>query len=136
MVLNLLPQILQSSSSLLQQISRDRNATNRSNLARRELQTPLLHTIKYKSTPTSFQPFHGPSLTHPTFPNSQLMQQKSQTFLQKREVMMEPDETKALSLMQQIRALKKDQIVRRRVGGTREGKKDERVRRTAGWNNK
>ena len=50
--------------------------------------------------------------------------------------MMEPDETKALSLMQQIRALKKDQIVRRRVGGTREGKKDERVRRTAGWNNK
>ena len=28
--------------------------------------------------------------------------------------MMEPDETKALSLMQQIRALKKDQIVRRK----------------------
>ena len=59
--------------------------------------------------------------------------------------MMEPDETKALSLMQQIRALKKDQIVRRkekksrrerRVGGRREGKKDERVRRTAGWKNK
>ena len=53
---------------------------------------------------------------------------------------MEPDETKALSLMQQIRTLRKDQIVRRKEKkserGRREGKKDERVRRTAGWKNK
>ena len=53
---------------------------------------------------------------------------------------MEPDETKALSLMQQIRTLRKDQIVRRKEkkseSGRREGKKDERVRRTAGWKNK
>ena len=53
---------------------------------------------------------------------------------------MEPDETKALSLMQQIRTLRKDQIIRRKEkkseSGRREGKKDERVRRTAGWKNK
>ena len=44
MVLNLMPQILQSSYfSPLQQNSMDRNATNRSNLARREIQTPTPH---------------------------------------------------------------------------------------------
>ena len=35
-------------------------------------------------------------------------------FSKKRIVVMEPDETKALSLMQPIRALRKDQIVRRK----------------------
>ena len=38
---------------------------------------------------------------------------------------MEPDETKALSLMQQIRALKKDQIVRRKEKKSRREERGE-----------
>ncbi|KAF9523880.1 hypothetical protein CPB83DRAFT_910290 [Crepidotus variabilis] len=40
--------------------------------------------------------------------------QKAQTYLQKRAVVMEPEEKKALALMQQMRALRKDQVARRK----------------------
>ncbi|KAJ6508967.1 GTP binding protein [Mycena sanguinolenta] len=40
--------------------------------------------------------------------------QKQQTYLQKRAVVMEPEERKAVALLQQIRALRKDQVARRK----------------------
>jgi len=40
--------------------------------------------------------------------------QKHKTYMQKRAVVMEPEERKAVAMMQQIRALRKDQIARRR----------------------
>ncbi|KAJ6557319.1 GTP binding protein [Mycena vulgaris] len=40
--------------------------------------------------------------------------QRQQTYLQKRAVVMEPEERKAVALLQQIRALRKDQVARRR----------------------
>lgn len=46
--------------------------------------------------------------------------QHRQTYLQKRAVVMEPEEKKAVALLQQIRALRKDQMARRK------GKQDER----------
>ncbi|KAJ7505467.1 GTP binding protein [Mycena galericulata] len=40
--------------------------------------------------------------------------QRQQTYMQKRAVVMEPEERKAVALLQQIRALRKDQVARRR----------------------
>ena len=40
--------------------------------------------------------------------------QHRQTYLQKRAVVMEPEEKKAVALLQQIRALRKDQVARRK----------------------
>ena len=40
--------------------------------------------------------------------------QRRQTYLQKRAVIMEPEERKAVALLQQMRALRKDQMVRRK----------------------
>ncbi|KAG5221114.1 DUF663-domain-containing protein [Salix suchowensis] len=40
--------------------------------------------------------------------------QSRQTYMQKRAVVMEPEEKKAVALMQQIRALRKDQVARRK----------------------
>lgn len=40
--------------------------------------------------------------------------QHRQTYMQKRAVVLEPEEKKAIALMQQIRALRKDQVARRR----------------------
>ncbi|KAJ7071858.1 GTP binding protein [Mycena belliarum] len=40
--------------------------------------------------------------------------QRQQTYLQKRAVVMEPEERKAVALLQQIRALRKDQVARRK----------------------
>lgn len=41
-------------------------------------------------------------------------QQHRQTYLQKRAVVLEPEEKKAIALLQQIRALRKDQVTRRK----------------------
>ncbi|KAI0726270.1 DUF663-domain-containing protein [Fomitopsis betulina] len=46
--------------------------------------------------------------------------QHRQTYMQKRAVVLEPEEKKAIALMQQIRALRKDQVARRK------GKQEER----------
>ncbi|KAJ7175704.1 GTP binding protein [Mycena filopes] len=40
--------------------------------------------------------------------------QREQTYMQKRAVVMEPEERKAVALLQQIRALRKDQVARRK----------------------
>lgn len=40
--------------------------------------------------------------------------QRDQTYLQKRAVVMEPEEKKAIALLQQIRALRKDQVAKRK----------------------
>ncbi|EIW81233.1 DUF663-domain-containing protein [Coniophora puteana RWD-64-598 SS2] len=40
--------------------------------------------------------------------------QQRQTYMQKRAVIMEPEEKKAVALLQQVRALRKDQVARRR----------------------
>ncbi|KAI6098855.1 hypothetical protein EDD16DRAFT_1718354 [Pisolithus croceorrhizus] len=40
--------------------------------------------------------------------------QSKETYMKRRAVVMEPEERKAIALMQQIRALRKDQVVRRR----------------------
>jgi ribosome biogenesis protein BMS1 len=40
--------------------------------------------------------------------------QLQQTYMQKRAVVMEPEERKAVALLQQIRALRKDQVARRK----------------------
>ncbi|KAJ6584809.1 hypothetical protein B0H19DRAFT_1227436 [Mycena capillaripes] len=40
--------------------------------------------------------------------------QRQQTYMQKRAVVMEPEERKAVALLQQIRALRKDQVARRK----------------------
>jgi ribosome biogenesis protein BMS1 len=40
--------------------------------------------------------------------------QQRQTYMQKRAVVLEPEEKKAIALLQQIRALRKDQVVRRK----------------------
>ncbi|KAG2065034.1 DUF663-domain-containing protein [Suillus decipiens] len=40
--------------------------------------------------------------------------QSKQTYMQKRAVVLEPEEKKAIALLQQIRALRRDQVVRRR----------------------
>ncbi|KAJ7644258.1 GTP binding protein [Roridomyces roridus] len=40
--------------------------------------------------------------------------QKQQTYMQKRAVVMEPEERKAVALLQQIRALRKDQVAKRK----------------------
>jgi len=40
--------------------------------------------------------------------------QKRQTYLQKRAVVLEPEERKAIAILQQMRALRKDQVARRR----------------------
>jgi ribosome biogenesis protein BMS1 len=46
--------------------------------------------------------------------------QRGQTYLQKRAVVMEPKERRAVALLQQMRALRKDQVTRRK------DKKDEK----------
>ncbi|KAF7325702.1 hypothetical protein MKEN_00420400 [Mycena kentingensis (nom. inval.)] len=53
--------------------------------------------------------------------------QRKQTYLQKRAVVMEPEERKAVALMQQIRALRKDQVVRRKE--KKSDKKAERAKK-------
>jgi ribosome biogenesis protein BMS1 len=40
--------------------------------------------------------------------------QKAQTYMQKRAVVLEPEEKKAIAMLQQIRALRKDQVTRRK----------------------
>ncbi|RXW21073.1 hypothetical protein EST38_g4783 [Candolleomyces aberdarensis] len=53
--------------------------------------------------------------------------QRTPTYLQKRAVVMEPEEKKAITLLQQIRALRKDQVVRRKE--KKDGKREEKKRK-------
>lgn len=56
----------------------------------------LQAALPYASKPTLMKPQH------------------KQTYMQKRAVVLEPEKKKAIALLQQIRALRKDQVVRRR----------------------
>ncbi|GAW04862.1 GTP binding protein [Lentinula edodes] len=56
--------------------------------------------------------------------------QSSQTYLQKRAVVLEPEEKRAVALLQQIRALRKDQVKRRRE--KKAGKREEKEKREGG----
>ena len=55
--------------------------------------------------------------------------QRHETYMQKRAVVLEPEEKKALALLQQARALRKDQVARRRE--KKEGKRAEHRKKVA-----
>ena len=98
------------------------------------LKTPLPINSTYKKIdrpPRRFNPLIVPKKLQASLPYASkpklMKRQKDQTYLQKRAVVMEPDEKKALALMQQIRALRKDQIVRRKE--KKSEKREERHKR-------
>ena len=85
------------------------------------IKTPLNVNSTYKRierAPRRFNPLIVPKKLQASLPYAskpKLMKpQQNQTYLQKRAVVMEPEEKKAVALLQQIRALRKDQVVRRK----------------------
>ncbi|KAL4257508.1 Bms1-type G domain-containing protein [Pleurotus pulmonarius] len=83
--------------------------------------TPLNVNSTYKRIERPerrFNPLKVPAKLQSALPYAskpKLMKAQSrQTYMQKRAVVMEPEEKKAVALMQQIRALRKDQVARRR----------------------
>jgi len=85
------------------------------------VKTPLNVNSTYKPierAPRKFNPLKVPKKLQASLPYAskpKLMKpQHRQTYLQKRAVVLEPEEKKALALLQQIRALRKDQVVRRK----------------------
>ncbi|KAF9267564.1 DUF663-domain-containing protein [Marasmius fiardii PR-910] len=85
------------------------------------LKTPLNVNSTYKKIERphrKFNPLVIPKKLQASLPYAskpKLMKaQSKQTYMQKRAVVMEPEEKKAIALMQQIRALRKDQVERRK----------------------
>jgi ribosome biogenesis protein BMS1 len=85
------------------------------------LKTPLDVNSTYKPIkriPRRFNPLKMPKKLQAALPYAskpKLMKPRSkQTYLQKRAVILEPEEKKAVALLQQIRALRRDQIARRK----------------------
>lgn len=85
------------------------------------LKTPLNVNSTYKPVerqPRRFNTLKVPRKLQAALPYAskpKLMNpQSKQTYLQKRAVVMEPEEKKAVALLQQIRALRKDQVARRK----------------------
>lgn len=85
------------------------------------LKTPLNVNSTYKLVergPRRFNPLKIPTKLQATLPYAskpKLMKpQHRQTYMQKRAVVLEPEEKKAIALLQQIRALRKDQVARRK----------------------
>lgn len=85
------------------------------------LKTPLNINSTYKAIergPRRFNPLKIPTKLQATLPYAskpKLMKpQHRQTYMQKRAVVLEPEEKKAIALLQQIRALRKDQVARRK----------------------
>jgi len=83
--------------------------------------TPLNVNSTYKKIerpPRRFNPLVVPKKLQASLPYVSkpklMVAQKQQTYLQKRAVVMEPEERKAVALLQQIRALRKDQMARRK----------------------
>ncbi|KAF9474527.1 DUF663-domain-containing protein [Pholiota conissans] len=98
------------------------------------LKTPLDINSTYKKierAPRRFNPLIVPKKLQAALPYGSkpklMAPQRAPTYLQKRAVVMEPEERKAVALMQQIRALRKDQIARRHE--KKEEKKAERAKR-------
>ncbi|CAK5269806.1 unnamed protein product [Mycena citricolor] len=85
------------------------------------IKTPLNVNSTYKAIDRPqrrFNPLIVPKKLQASLPYASkprmMKPQKQQTYLQKRAVVMEPEERKAVALLQQIRALRKDQVARRR----------------------
>ncbi|KAI0685623.1 hypothetical protein BC835DRAFT_1383114 [Cytidiella melzeri] len=85
------------------------------------LKTPLNVNSTYKAverTPRRFNTLKVPKNLQAALPYAskpKLMKpQRGQTYMQKRAVVLEPEEKKAIALLQQIRALRKDQVTRRK----------------------
>ncbi|KAF9235172.1 DUF663-domain-containing protein [Melanogaster broomeanus] len=85
------------------------------------IKTPLNINSHYKAierTPRRFNPLKIPKKLQASLPYAskpKLMKaQSKETYMQQRAVVMEPEERKAVALLQQIRALRKDQVVRRK----------------------
>ncbi|KAF9561058.1 DUF663-domain-containing protein [Agrocybe pediades] len=98
------------------------------------IKTPLNVNSTYKKVeraPRRFNPLVVPKKLQAALPYAskpKLMKpQKTETYMQKRAVVMEPEEKKALALMQQMRALRKDQVARRHE--KKEEKKAERLKK-------
>ena len=85
------------------------------------LKTPTNVNSTYKPVERParrFNPLRVPkklqaSLPYASKPKLMKAQQRA-TYMQKRAVVMEPEEKKAMALLQQVRALRKDQVARRR----------------------
>jgi ribosome biogenesis protein BMS1 len=99
------------------------------------LKTPLDVNSTYKKVeraPRKFNPLVVPKKLQADLPYASKPKltapQRTPTYLQKRAVVMEPEEKKAVALLQQIRALRKDQVVRRK--GKKDEKKEEKKRKT------
>lgn len=85
------------------------------------LKTPLVTNSTYKPIERPARRFNTlkvPKKLQAALPYAskpKLMKpQSKQTYMQKRAVVLEPEEKKAIALLQQIRALRRDQVVRRR----------------------
>ncbi|CAL1713042.1 unnamed protein product [Somion occarium] len=85
------------------------------------VKTPLNVNSTYKKVERSarrFNPLKVPKKLQSNLPYASkpkvIKPQQRQTYMQKRAVVLEPEEKKAIALLQQIRALRKDQVVRRR----------------------
>jgi ribosome biogenesis protein BMS1 len=85
------------------------------------IKTPLNNNSHYKAIerpPRRFNPLKVPRKLQASLPYAskpKLMKaQSKKTYMQQRAVVMEPEERKAIALLQQIRALRKDQVARRK----------------------
>ncbi|KAJ7855880.1 GTP binding protein [Mycena olivaceomarginata] len=85
------------------------------------LKTPLNVNSTYKKVERPerrFNPLIIPKKLQAALPYASkprvMKPQRQQTYMQKRAVVMEPEERKAVALLQQIRALRKDQVARRK----------------------
>ena len=93
------------------------------------LKTPLAKDSQYTKInrdPRRFNPLQIPRKLQAALPyNSKpkiMKAQRKQTYMQKRAVVLEPEEKRAIALLQQARALRKDQLARRRE--KQEGRKE------------
>ncbi|KAF5369107.1 hypothetical protein D9615_010433 [Tricholomella constricta] len=100
------------------------------------LKTPLNVNSTYKRIerpPRRFNPLVVPKKLQASLPYASkpklMAPQRAQTYLQKRAVVMEPEEKKAVALLQQIRALRKNQVARRKE--KKDEKKVERQKKLA-----
>ncbi|TRM61106.1 hypothetical protein BD626DRAFT_460346 [Schizophyllum amplum] len=100
------------------------------------LKTPLAVNSTYKKlerAPRRFNPLRVPQKLQSALPYASKPKltapQKRATYLQKRAVVMEPEEKRAIALLQQMRALRGDAVARRRE--KKAEKRDEREKRMA-----
>lgn len=98
------------------------------------LKTPLNVNSTYKKIERparKFNPLRIPQKLQAALPYASkpklMKKQKSQMYIQKRAIVMEPEEREAVALLQQMRALRKDKVAKRK--GKKEENKEERRKR-------